>query len=323
MCLALFVPTTATVSISNLKRGWTSNDDGAGYCFVDEHGEIIIKKFMTWESFESAYVPDSILYGDNSPFLIHFRITSKGVTSIDNCHPFKVNDDIAIIHNGTMSNITIESGDTRSDTKIFAEEYLANIGDAIVDNAYIFALAEGFIGYSKVCILHRKRGVFILNEKLGHWNADDGCWYSNESYKPKPVIPPYKPLAPYVAPKTNGWDRPDSYYDSYYRKPEVASATACDWCKTEAEIFGTVTVTDCMGYDIPLCEMCYEEWKEVNKDIICQDCKESLLTNDYNVVELDEEVCLCYKCKLALGEDHDFTLVPVLGYPAAKVIGGL
>lgn len=301
MCLAIYRPEGKEVSIGNLKRGWESNDDGAGYCFIDEHGEIVIKKFMDWTSFINEYTPDVEKYGDASPFLIHFRITSKGATSIDNCHPFRVNNDMAIIHNGTMSNIDIPKGDTRSDTKIFAEEYLAGIGEVILDNIFVFELAEGFIGYSKVCILHRTRGVFILNEDLGHWH--EGCWYSNKSYEPKKYYTAVKPVTNYGY--SDGYS--DEYkqgWEYYYgskgidtKKEEIiVFGEKCDWCHTTDNVSVTV-VTDVLGYETALCSCCFEEYTELYSEVLCDSCGESAFTRTYcNDGDQSELYTLCPRC---------------------------
>ena len=316
MCLAIYKPEGNDISVENLHRGWLSNNDGAGYCFVDEQGDIVINKFMTWGEFLSAYQRDVAIYGNTSPFLIHFRITSKGVTTIDNCHPFRVNDDMAIIHNGTMSNIPISKGDTRSDTKIFAEEYLPNIGEALIDNVYIFELAKGFVGYSKVCILHRTRGVFIINEELGHWNTEDGCWYSNKSYEPKKyethtTTTKTYPITTYD--RNTGWSKT---YDSSRKvethcitadnwwdwKPEdkVVTRHRCDWCDNKDNDMTTAVTTYHDAYTIDLCTSCLEEYASMYEDVLCQSCERSVMTAEYIEVTTNECVTLCKDCADAM-----------------------
>lgn len=321
MCLAIFKPTGNDISIDNLKRGWEANDDGAGFCYIDNAGEIVIEKFMTWEEFEQAYVPAVEAYGDCSPFLIHFRITSKGTTSIDNCHPFRVSDDMAIIHNGTISNIDIDKLDKRSDTRIFAEEYLPNIGEAILDNIYLFEVTEGFLGYSKVCILHRTRGVFILNEEMGHWNDEDGCWYSNKSYEPKRVCT-------YVPPKDNITYLPSTkkYSDGYgcdYMTSskdwmwndsdddfkETVDTQACEFCKTvtEKDMMNRVEYTD--GAVADVCIECYYGFQERNDNWLCQDCLNSANTAEYYCPELGQAVNLCNACKTSWEVNDELRLI--------------
>lgn len=313
MCLAIFKPTGNPISIDNLKRGWEANDDGAGYCYLNENNDIVIERFMSWELFEQSYTKDVEQYGNESPFLIHFRITSKGSTSLDNCHPFKVNDDMAIIHNGTITNIDIDKLDKRSDTRIFAEEYLPSIGEAILDNALLFEITEGFIGYSKVCILHRERGVFILNEEMGHWNDEDGCWYSNKSYE-------IKKSYTYVPPKDNITYLPkrkesaDSYldvwdYENYY--DEDFYKVKCEDCKKLVDEDSLIIVECADGTIMELCPNCYSTFHDDNADYICQDCLQSAFTMEYCCPELDQIVVLCDSCVRKWEVESDLKLISV------------
>ena len=181
MCIAIVKAKGITIPEEHLKNGWTNNDDGAGFACVDENGNFLIHKSMTWEGFIGKYNEAVEKYGDTSDFLIHFRITSKGATTLENCHPFQVDGDRVIIHNGTMSNISIAKDDPRSDTKIFAEDFLPTLPENWEDNEVIKYFMESFIGYSKVCMLHRTKGIYIFNEGKGVFVG--GHWYSNESYK--------------------------------------------------------------------------------------------------------------------------------------------
>ena len=319
MCLAIYKPQGNPISIDNLKHGWDNNDDGAGYCFINENNDIIIKKFMSWDAFIKEYVPDVTAYGDDSPFLIHFRITSKGATNIDNCHPFKVNDDMAIIHNGTISNIDIDKLDRRSDTKIFAEEYLANIGETLLDNIYVFELAQGFIGYSKVCILHRERGVFILNEHLGHWNDEDDCWYSNESYKPRKTYLKttttqsktyYPSTTSTTTTKTFSSGRDVIVYDGGNWSWEDSDKTeTCSWCLKEVD--STTQVHNSFGVEMNLCDGCYDDYADIYDDDLCTVCGMSAVTEEYYSEDVKDIVKVCATCA-SYAEYEDMGLTKIV-----------
>lgn len=135
---------------------------------------------MTWEGFIDVYNEAVKMYGDTSDFFIHFRITSRGTTDLENCHPFQVDDNMMIMHNGTIIAIPDRKKDPRSDTRRFAEDYLRFLPENWEDNGIISDFIEDFIGSSKVCMLHKTKGYYIYNEAYGVW--DSGIWYSNTSY---------------------------------------------------------------------------------------------------------------------------------------------
>ena len=215
MCIAIYKPKGVAINPDYLWNGWKNNDDGAGFCYIDEHSEIIIHRSMTWLGFIDKYTDAEARYGETSPFLIHFRITSKGDTCLDNCHPFKVNDDMAIIHNGTMSSVYIPPNDKRSDTRVFAEDYLRFMPEGWHTNGIIATLIEEFIGYSKVLMLHRTDGVYIYNEEKGLWH--EGCWFSNNSYESTKTVW-------YGSYRQHGAFKADDYEDWNYSN--------CDLCNT-------------------------------------------------------------------------------------------
>jgi hypothetical protein len=127
-----------------------------------------------------------------------------------------VDDKHAIIHNGTITKIKIAKDDRRSDTKIFATEYLANLPEGWEHNGVIAELIEEFIGYSKVCMLSVDTGITIFNESMGHWL--DGIWYSNKSY----IKATYTYKAP-AAPVAVGYN--NMYNHAYWWEKAAADDT--------------------------------------------------------------------------------------------------
>lgn len=179
MCIAICLPAGVEIPFDHLVEGQKYNPDGCGLGWVEE-GKVQIYKTMSFADFTLKYLDIKERLG-NINMLIHFRITSRGVTSEEMCHPFMVKDNMCIIHNGTISNIKAdETKNGDSDTKVLAEDILANLPAGWETNASIARLLEDFIGWSKVCILNNKDEMYILNESSGHWLND--IWYSNKSY---------------------------------------------------------------------------------------------------------------------------------------------
>ena len=79
--------------------------------------------------------------------------------------------------------VEIPAGDDRSDTLVFAEDWLPNFLE-LLDDESGFGELEELVSGSKICIFSTapelESQVYILNEDLGHWVG--GLWWSNYSY---------------------------------------------------------------------------------------------------------------------------------------------
>lgn len=187
MCIAIVCPIGTTVSNEKLYRGWTINNDGGGFAYVDENDRIVIKKgFNKYGEFHAALTEAMSAYGSTSPFLIHMRIRSQGDKGMENTHPFLITPEEgpegALIHNGTMFSPTGEwvgtAEDKKSDTRVFAE-ILSSVlcyDDVLAGKA----LLGKAIGHSRMAFLYANREYVILSEtSQDRW--EDGVWYSNGS----------------------------------------------------------------------------------------------------------------------------------------------
>jgi glutamine amidotransferase len=182
MCIAIAKAAGQHISEKTLRNCWDANPDGAGYCFVNTSDEITVRKFMSFKHFYEEFSVVDEAYGDVSDMLIHFRITSRGATRIDNCHPFQINSKMAFIHNGTITSMPFDKEHQHSDTFLFNELILQKLPEGWEDNEGIRYLIEDMIGsYSKIAMLHAEKGLYIYNEEKGVWH--EGVWYSNTSYK--------------------------------------------------------------------------------------------------------------------------------------------
>ena len=133
---------------------------------------------MTFKPFWEALVPHM-----DKPMLIHFRWATHGLVDKDNCHPFKVAPDLAMIHNGIISGIEGVDALT-SDTNAFVKHYVGpmNRGNPrIIYSEYGKLVLEKLIGSgSKLVFLNKKGKAVIINESAGNW--ENGVWYSNDSH---------------------------------------------------------------------------------------------------------------------------------------------
>jgi hypothetical protein len=185
--------------------------------------------------------------GHENPFrvlghLFHARIATRGGVNLKGCHPFVVGDgtESLLAHNGILP-LGIPAEDTRVDSQVFAEDIIPMFGgvEALM-NQYTWDVLDGFVegANSKIVILntvHEDYPVIILGENLGHWDKKSGLWWSNNSYKERPVY----------TPSTRMYGTTERVIDAYDTFTEGIGAPCitcfvelnnnaeyCEWCRT-------------------------------------------------------------------------------------------
>jgi hypothetical protein len=177
MCLAIYKPSKVQPDWDALEEGFCSNSHGAGFACVIGGQVVIHKGFFTFDDFRTAYEPFA-----QRQSLVHFRWATHGNRDADNCHPFRVTDELAMIHNGVL-NISTDEDTSKSDTWHYVEHILKPLAERdrgfYSDNAIKF-MGESAISGSKFCFLRADGDWEIWNSEDGHWSGD--IWYSNRSY---------------------------------------------------------------------------------------------------------------------------------------------
>lgn len=184
MCLALYKPAKTKPDKEAYRNGFENNDHGAGFAAIAEGGLIIAKGFFKFKKFWKAFAP----YAD-CPAIVHFRLATHGKHDEDNCHPFAIADNLAMIHNGIL-NICTKDDKTKSDTWHYVEKILKPLHakqPEFYSDPEIRFLGESAIAGSKFIFLRSDGDVCIWNEDAGSW-AEDGHWYSNDSYKARSIF---------------------------------------------------------------------------------------------------------------------------------------
>lgn len=186
MCIAIYKPEKVRLTDQTLQNCWDSNPDGAGFMYVKSKKLIVKKGFMTYEAFRKAYDPVEKLQT-----VLHFRIKTHGSVSEDNTHPFLIDNNLAVVHNGIISKISCDTNKNLSDTYHFTEQILIPLRKKYPDfwqDTYMQTLINDYIGYSKLILMDNYNNVEIINEAAGNWNSD--CWFSNHSYENAKYTPP-------------------------------------------------------------------------------------------------------------------------------------
>tara|TARA_Y100000004_G_C8954040_1_gene429942 strand:- start:2054 stop:2947 length:894 start_codon:yes stop_codon:yes gene_type:complete len=217
MCLAIFKEANKKVYKQQMQNAFDNNDDGAGFAYPSKGKVIIEKGFFRFEDFWKALKPHM-----DKPMAIHFRWSTHGLVDETNCHPFRITDDLAMIHNGVISGIDITDKD-KSDTRTFVDDYVKPINKGnpmFIYSEYGKRTLKACIGSSKLVFINKKGNRVIVNEKAGHWT--DGVWYSNDSYKQVKV-------------------RYSSFTTPYYGRTYGSSCYSSGSCATEGDVLGTTS----------------------------------------------------------------------------------
>lgn len=140
MCLIIWRQAKQYITDEFLKDVWSRNDDGWGIMWTDKF-KVNVHRGMDYESFIKEY--RALEKDKRRQMVIHFRMATHGAKTIKNCHPFKVMDDVYLMHNGIIS-IDIPTMDKElSDTKIFVRDVLRPILKS-VDSPSTFIRSTAF-----------------------------------------------------------------------------------------------------------------------------------------------------------------------------------
>lgn len=231
MCIAILKPMGAELpKKENLEQSFKRNKDGAGITWL-ENGKLYIKKgFMTWVDFEKFYdefVTEKGSWLKDTTIGYHFRISTHGGVSKENCHPFPVSEVMAdlkeiefvkeegrvVIHNGIISPFSSSYGND-SDTQKFIQKFLVHIDKADskwYNNVHTVKAVEEILG-SKLAVLDVDGSSTVMGSG---WIEDNGVWYSNSTYKKSTYS--YGGYGSYNS-KAYGYDDYDDedYWERYY-----------------------------------------------------------------------------------------------------------
>lgn len=177
MCVIVVKPADVSLTKREIKKCWKDNPHGGGFMYT-AHGKLqVVKGFFTFRTFYSAFRCAERSF-PMSTFVLHMRIATSGKLDEPNCHPFYVNRNIAVAHNGIFSDWTDHTSEF-SDTFWFTHNILAKLPEDFFYNQAMIDLLEDYCGFSsKLVLLNSDGDVQIVNETLGVWHK--GRWFSND-----------------------------------------------------------------------------------------------------------------------------------------------
>lgn len=230
MCILIHHPANTAFNDALLNDFYTHNPDGFGAMYV-ENGNIVVLKTLGKPSEINTLYRDTL---KGRECIIHYRMKTHGDIDLDNCHPYKVTDDLWMAHNGILS--TGNPVDPkRSDTWHFIEyvikpAMIAN-PNIILDPDYQKYIEKMIGATNKFAFLHSSGEVIVLNYQAGV--EHEGAWLSNTyAWSAHKFGRGVASRREYYG----GWSRYDDYddygYDSYNGWYKTKEGT---WKKAEAD----------------------------------------------------------------------------------------
>ena len=180
MCIAILKTKKGKITDNELRNSFNRNPDGAGIAYTVNNKLIIKKGIFGVEEF-ILEVRNAEKVCDNN-MLIHCRIGTSGKNDERNTHPFYVNNDVCLIHNGVLD-IDVPKDSDINDTQIFIKKFMKDIKakDLMHNKSIQNLIAETINSRNKFVLLDNKGYYKIINEKAGHWK--NNVWFSNSSYE--------------------------------------------------------------------------------------------------------------------------------------------
>ena len=180
MCTACVFPKGTTFTEDEFDNCWMSNLDGGGFVYLNEDEEFVIHKALKLDELKTLWKEHHDKHGDYSPFLLHFRAASQGDVTLENCHPFLPNPKTALIHNGTIYKVS--STKEKSDTRVFAEEFLSKLPHNFLANKSIMTMMDDFLGKNNKIAFLSNDGKFSITN-LSDWKLHNDVHFSNDFFK--------------------------------------------------------------------------------------------------------------------------------------------
>jgi glutamine amidotransferase len=254
MCLLCFIPPNKWPKKKHLKNACSANPDGFGFA-INAGDEIIIRKSMNADEIIEEFYDLRNDYRDCA-VMFHARLTTHGTTNIDNCHPFFVAGDrqVVMAHNGILP-VLMDTDKQRSDTKIFAEDYMARIGIEALDDPIGLDIISEYCSGNKLVFFSisdkLKEQWYIINEESGVYEKD--IWYSNGGYQ--------------------SWADRTKLVNAYPYYGDKGNAGSYTWANRWGHY------TEDYYHDDDTCSVCYRSFDDLEDDKYMNGCKECGLTS--------------------------------------------
>lgn len=173
MCLIIASESGIKPDAVVMHQAYTDNPHGIGIMWCEDNH---VKVWKGWKVQKAIKQLGKI--PDGAPLVIHFRWATHGTVDTANCHPFEVQKDLYLAHNGVIHDVPL-TNPKRSDTWHFAQ-MLREAGltaDEVREQGNVKAIGDMVGAGNKLAFLDSQGRVTIVNRGCGvEWQ---GMWFSN------------------------------------------------------------------------------------------------------------------------------------------------
>jgi predicted glutamine amidotransferase len=199
MCIIIGKPVGVKLPpIAHIEESFNSNPHGFGCMWEGKKGKVQTYRTMDFDKciqFYKSLLGNAKIW-QNVPMSFHFRLATHGSKKAENCHAYTDEDKtIGFQHNGILS-YTVPRDMDITDSEYFFRYLFLPVYEMSERQMNFDHVIYNLKGYSdKFSFIHE--GKLIL---FGSFTDDNGCYYSNSSYKSYAHVSTYKPTIGYTAP---------------------------------------------------------------------------------------------------------------------------
>jgi hypothetical protein len=205
MCLIIHKPAGVAIEIDLLRAATSLNRDGWGLMGFDSSGSLLLERHA---EIDFDQLVATVERRQDAEFVLHLRRRTRGSTTTDNTHPFRITDGLYLMHNGTLNIGTRVPG--MSDTWHLVSDVLRPLAQRrpglLLDNAFHALLEVGLRPENKLALLdYPSQRVVLINRH--HGSELDGLWLSSTRWIDRRLLPLATPRQPqeqtYIADQLN------------------------------------------------------------------------------------------------------------------------
>lgn len=185
MCVIIHKPKNINITEEVIRQCWMANPDGVGFMYA-ENGHLASEKgFMRLKDVFPAY--DRL---KDKELLIHFRYGTAGFICPEHCHPFYINPNLAVMHNG---HFMVDTKPEETDTMWVVNNIFKSLPPNFLKQEGMFKLVEMAADTSKLVFMDNTGA--IIKTSANDWLTINDCQFSNDNWVPRKKIHSFPNMA--------------------------------------------------------------------------------------------------------------------------------
>ena len=234
MCIIIVANKNKKIPSGHIELANELNCDGFGIS-ASINNKLFVYKSVSMNSDDIIKLYNSIRQVATGDIVLHFRLATHGDVSDELCHPFYVNKNLVMFHNGVIRDSVSgysKHNKNESDTTAFVKNILKNFKKGFQNNKTIMnMISKSVEEYNRLCFLDSTgKTTYTSSDK---WVEHNGILYSNPDvfYKDED----YKYINPVTMDYVEG-NYYDKYYDSEYYDEYIEYKDNIDYYKDYEEL---------------------------------------------------------------------------------------